>query len=551
MKSPKIGMAVLSATLAVLGVAFLVTGRTSAHISNALFSHLSADQQECVEQALGVDVYQGLTDFSQVTNEMKVKMGQAGCFGPTVSQPAPTSEGQPPPTDESAKKAQADAFSSMSEEKRSCMMAALGEVRYKELSSGASFAEADKTAIEGSGCFSGKTKIGGEQIAPVKTNPFDDLHPSMVDCVKGAFGDARFDQLKNGAGFTDADQQAVEKAGCFKGEGQYKGDDKPEGIHPEVDECVKGILGEQRMNALRSAGTPPTPGEKEQLEECFSKDKKYLPNPVYAREGLPSEVDKCMRLALGDRYEDIKRGLASITEADRQAGYKCIGKANDPIAPPPAMIMSEDLKKCLLQAVGQERFDAISGGEEPTDEEKAKGMDCFKAHEKKAESKTITGDQLLPPPPAEVPYIKEDPKAIKVDNVTLQDGQTVIGGTTEVKAENFIVDVYVYSDPIQVTATADKNGQWSLVYDGKLPEGDHKIYAVIKKAAENVRSEAKIFNPAKAQAAAAAQTADQIPPIEAETSTDPGLYIIYIIGGVAIVGLVGLLIYLEVKKRGA
>lgn len=546
---------------AMIVVAFFIVNQIDvSRADDALFSHQDEKTRECVKNALGTDVYNQLTSWEQITADMKVKMGQQGCFGQPATESAPPtteSDRQSTDQDESAKRSQSDHFAKMAEGERKCLTETLGEVRFKELEQGAVFTETDKNAMANSGCFGRSTTVGDNQIVPVKTNPFDDMHPSMLECLKGAFGESRFEELKNGAGFTEEDKQKVESAGCFKREQKYEGEGKPEGVNPEVEECVKGKLGEDRMKELRAKGEPPTPGEMEQLEGCFSQHKGSKPNPVYAREGVPTEVDKCLRLALGDRYEDIKRGLAPVTGEDRQAGYKCMGKADDPIAPPPEMAMPDSIKQCLAAAVGQQRFDAIAGGAEPTDEEKSKGETCFANHEKKAKSKTVKTEQILPPPSEEVPFIKEDATAIKVDKVEIKDGKVFVNGQTTQGTDKVVVDVYLYSDSIQVTATADKTGSWTLTYDGTLPEGDHCVYAVIKKGTDNVRSDAKLFQAQVAQAAELEPTQELIDEstslISVASSSPTGqntiVRLLYYVGaGVGLVALC-LVMYFILRKR--
>lgn len=516
------------------------------------FKTVPAETRDCMKKIFGDSRFEEMTKGSAFSPEEQKLLESSGCF----SQTAKVGEIQVEPVKENP-------FGGFAEETRSCIVEIIGQEGYDKLARGGSFEEY-KHALENSGCFNKQTTIGGEKIAPVKANPFENLHESMQACLKEAIGETRFNELKNGAGFSDNDQKTVEKAGCFKRqhEGKYEGQ-AGGGPALEVEDCLKNALGEERFNQMKQGHEPPTPGERQKIEElgCFKQDKNFRPIETEVGQGVDEKMEKCMRLALGaDTFEKMKKGEITFTEEHRAAGYKCMGQPDHELAeaaPPPEATMPASLKECLMKAVGDERFQVIKGGEEPTNEERAKGEECFRNHERSNKSKTIKTDQIVPPPAEQVPFIKEDPQSVGIKDVQATEGEVVVSGEMAGAKEGTVVDVYIYSDPVQATATVGKDGKtWTLNYDGQLPEGEHKIYAVVKRGSENVRSAVEKYVVGVAQAQAltkniSSQTSAQTTTPITQPTRRVLDYVVYLIGGVLIVALTGLLIYLEIKKRSS
>lgn len=463
----------------------------------------------------------------------------------------------------------AKAFVGMKEEVKTCLKNVIGETRFNELDAGATFTEADKTAIGSSGCFGSTTSsststttqqgattttVGNEQVPVTTVDPFGNMDATMRDCIKTAVGDARFGELSKGGAFGEGDKNKIDAAGCFNT--QYKGQAGQTGeqgqstgvyaVSAELEQCVSDALGAEKFAQIKSGGQPPSPGEMEKAKPCFEKHgSKYVPKDVEAGGHIDSGVEKCMRLAIGpERFEELKKGGA-ITEADRAAGYKCMGQANDQLAPRPEVKMPDELASCLKNAIGEETFNTISAGQqEPTADEQTKGEACFKDFEAKKAGKTaLKTDQILPPPPEQVPFVKED-KTVAVEDVKATTGEKIeFEGTIQGAKEGQLVDVYVYSeDPKQVQATVGKDGKWTLSYDGDLAEGEHKVYSIARKAGELIRSAAKTFTVGVAKA----QTTEDTTATQQESVSN---LLVYYIGAIIGIAAAALIVYLLARSR--
>ena len=135
---------------------------------------------------------------------------------------------------------------------------------------------------------------------------------------------------------------------------------------------------------------------------------------------------------------------------------------------------------CAVAALGEERFNAInSGTARPTIEEINKLKACF------ALTRYILPSNFAPVAPAKVAELPVS-SAIKIaalKNEIREDGEKQkevlrLSGTA---APNSTVVVYLFSEPLVLTTTADDNGEWVYELEDPLEPGDHTIYAVVDK----------------------------------------------------------------------
>lgn len=162
---------------------------------------------------------------------------------------------------------------------------------------------------------------------------------------------------------------------------------------------------------------------------------------------------------------------------------------------------------CAVGAVGKDRFEAINtGATRPTAEELKKLSACF------ASSNFILPSNFAPVAPAK---INELPTAKNVEINKLENRtKTNDAGKKDVltikgkAAPNSIVIVYIFSDPLVLTTTADANGDWSYALEDPIESGKHEVYAVVDKGSGTYeKSNPFSFVIGKAEAAASNPTA--------------------------------------------
>lgn len=154
------------------------------------------------------------------------------------------------------------------------------------------------------------------------------------------------------------------------------------------------------------------------------------------------------------------------------------------------------LKDCVLAKLGDVRYKAISSGQSrPTAAEFASMNECF------ATRNYVLPSTFVPVPPAQV---KDQPET---KDVAIQSPTNETAGTTtklkfKGKAKpNSVVLLYVYSEPLVLSTTADGNGDWSYALEDPLEPGDHEMYAVVAKGDGTYeRSSVLDFAIAKAEA---------------------------------------------------
>ena len=131
-------------------------------------------------------------------------------------------------------------------------------------------------------------------------------------------------------------------------------------------------------------------------------------------------------------------------------------------------------QNCIIAAIGKTRYDAINNGSvRPTLEEINKFNSCF------ANSNYILPSNFAPVAPT---AIKELPKNTEIiinnpKNETKEDKEVLtLSGTAK---PNSLVIIYVFSDPLVLTTTANESGEWTYVLEDPIEPGSHEIYSVV------------------------------------------------------------------------
>jgi hypothetical protein len=168
---------------------------------------------------------------------------------------------------------------------------------------------------------------------------------------------------------------------------------------PQLIECLKAAIGEERFAAIWSGQSQPTPEEMSKGAVCFQGNTgspppgsappppACCPPPGDTPPDVgPPEMDPwlegCLREAVGnERFDAISSGQSEPTEVEMQKGMACfdrLGHEQPTVVSSPGHELDTGTVQCLKLALGEERFHAISRGEiSPTLADREKGDKCF------------------------------------------------------------------------------------------------------------------------------------------------------------------------------
>lgn len=434
-----------------------------------VFAQTSLDDKTaaCIINIVGEVDYEAFKAGTKQPTEEQKQQIQAQCFSTTITQPPPS------PT---------------LSEKEACIVAAVGQERFTAFRAGtASPTEAEKALI--SKCFVVDTTLPPTVVVtPPKQFQSDS---SAMKCLKEVLGEARFSEVISGRA-QPTQEESQKGASCFSTKPGAIPPPAARAISPTLELCLKSAIGEDRFKAISSGADKPTAEEQQKGRACFeSSGQVPVVHPPTSNEEL--ELVQCVRLALGDeRFNVLKTGTPPTLE-ERQKIEVCMGGNPHPIAPPAKVAMSQELVACFKNAVGENRFNAISSGQSfPTAAERTLGYACFKAQEAKITDISVkTLSSAIPVAAAVVPYAPIDSTKITLQTTSTTTTSITVNGTASAGA---IVDIYIYSDPQVTSVQADGNGKWSYTASG-LPKGEHTALAAVRdEKGDLVRSEEIAFN---------------------------------------------------------
>jgi hypothetical protein len=246
-------------------------------------------------------------------------------------------------------------------------------------------------------------------------------------------------------------------------------------------------LGSKAYNEIYEGEREPTYEEHLYFEQCYGNVSSDIVTYVTNDQSMPTVVDDCLQGVLeGSLYEDVKSGKTDVPFELRDKVDRCFGIDPHPFEEGKSYELPEDVKSCLLAAVGEDRFNQInSGSSEPTEAERQSGDSCFAR---------LNKDQVvfLPPPPEQVPYLPFSPETIQFADI-FQDsktiGDTAIGGKVLFSGKgppNSTVTIYIFSEPIVVTTKTDENGDWVYELEKPLEGEKHIAYATVRSESGDV-----------------------------------------------------------------
>ncbi len=215
---------------------------------------------------------------------------------------------------------------------------------------------------------------------------------------------------------------------------------------------------------------------------------------------------------------------------------------------------SPQTKTCTVNAISQQRYEEIkSGKSRPTADEFELLNKCF------ADRNFVLPTSFVPIPPAKVKELPQNEDLVKIENAS---NGTKKSGTSKITTLKFsgkakpesIVLIYVHSEPLVLSTTADKNGDWNYQLEDPLESGKHEVYAVVDKGNGNYqRSGLFSFVIAKASASPVnpkgySLKIAQTRPTATQNNRSLNLYIIASVALVVFV-LAALFVIIEVQHK--
>lgn len=217
------------------------------------------------------------------------------------------------------------------------------------------------------------------------------------------------------------------------------------------------------------------------------------------------------------------------------------------------LILDESTKSCLLESgsISKDRLqDIIDDKSQPTAEEYKIISNCSAA------SKYMIPTTLAPVDPNKIEKLNTDEKLVSISKIENAEKTTdttkkeTLKITGKAKA-NSVVFIYMYSDPIIITTTADSNGNWTYVLEDPLVPGKHEVYAVVNKGdGTYTKSEPFTFIISKVAASSSNPNGLGLKLAEApkKTATESNYNLTYYIAGsviVLVIALTGLFIIIK------
>lgn len=211
-------------------------------------------------------------------------------------------------------------------------------------------------------------------------------------------------------------------------------------------------------------------------------------------------------------------------------------------------------QNCVVDAIGKARYEVINSGKaRPTIEEIQKFKACF------ASSNYILPNNFAPVEPAKVKELNRT-GAVKIENpsnTTIKnDDETekevlVFRGTAE---PDSTVLIYVFSNPLVLTTTANANGEWTYMLEDPIEPGDHEVYTVVDRGnGVYERSDPIAFSIVGTAEAAALESnpsglslrlADQVTPTKSNRSL-----VLYALASVGTLVVAGAVVLLSLRTR--
>lgn len=337
-------------------------GFTQAEIDD-LFSGKIADPESFVEGRIGED---GIR-----------KIGET-CFPEYTPEPTP---GGPTPTPEIT----------ITPEQRACVTKYLPEDLLDQMLRGEVRPEDVLTPEQmqtiGQDCFAYETPPPSEEPAPVPHTI--DLPPDVIECLKREVGEQAVREVSSGQRSPTPEEYAKGEK-CFEGHTPGGGPGSVPDFPEATKQCIRGIIGDKfdrAMELARSGGRPEsllTPEEMQKVgETCFGGAPGGHTGGPPGAGGPPPEMIACVKGIVGEaRLQEFMRGSQPTPEEIRKIeAADCFPKGAGPGPGGPGSPVPElppGVRACLEGKFGPGRVaEILAGRSQPTPEEIQRAQECF------------------------------------------------------------------------------------------------------------------------------------------------------------------------------
>ncbi len=306
-----------------------------------------------------------------------------------------------------------------------------------------------------------------------------------------------YQKLRYMQGLTSSDQQIVADLGkkaqsCwYQTSSNTNGNGTPAQIQMAKtpiaqEQCLVSSLGESRYKDITSGVRKATFEEQKAFEKCYGAVKTEAVTFATNTQKIATEVDACLRTTLTQSvYDKVKLGSQDVPFEYRKGVNACFGIIPKPFEEGKTYKVPDEIRSCLLSAVGDARFNELSAGGSPSDDEKNKAESCFAKLNK-------TQLAFLPPPFEQIPFIETKSDIVtlsSVDQEKKNENKTIQGGKVTLSGKgpaNSSVTLYIFSEPIVVTTKTDENGEWVYELEKPLEGEKHIAYATVRETSGKI-----------------------------------------------------------------
>ncbi len=150
----------------------------------------------------------------------------------------------------------------------------------------------------------------------------------------------------------------------------------------------------------------------------------------------------------------------------------------------------EEIKTCMEQRLGDDYTRLASEQKRLNFDQFLSSRSCFAA------SRYVVPANLSPVDPSSIRELSTVPhtRVTLFDNVSPYFANKSKALTFKgVSEPNAVLLLFVYSEPLVLTTTADSEGRWSYTLEDPLEPGQHEIFVAVEKDGNIMRSEGKVF----------------------------------------------------------
>lgn len=199
----------------------------------------------------------------------------------------------------------------------------------------------------------------------------------VVQCLKDALGSDIVGRIESGSFTpTQADGQTIK--GCFD---KFKGESTKkilEGFEqvPTAEACIRGKIGNDFLDKIKQGDMPDDPAMGDVMKSCFEEgakesQRKGLEQMKGALENAPDSVKTCLQNVLGaDGLAKIQQGDSSVLTQDSGPKIQQCFAQMQQQGMQQMLNVPADVKDCLIEQMGSERYGRIVGGQGTAEDQK-------------------------------------------------------------------------------------------------------------------------------------------------------------------------------------